>query len=116
MYRYSEKDFKEALKYFWKIYDEQHLGMLARHYYDVLCEAVDKASKQEEEFINLPVERKETDAVVGEYIAYDCPNCKREQVLIFPNGDISGAKNNFCPHCGYRLVWIDWGEEVERNV
>ena len=22
----------------------------------------------------------------------------------------------FCPHCGYRLVWIDWGEEIERNV
>jgi hypothetical protein len=48
MITYDKKDFKEALEYYWKVYDENNLGMLARHYYDVLREAVEKANKHDE--------------------------------------------------------------------
>lgn len=41
-------NYKEALNYYWKIYNENHLGMLARHYYDELREAVGKANKYDE--------------------------------------------------------------------
>ena len=42
---YTEEEFKECIDYFWKVYNENHLGMLGRHYYDVLAEMSEAASK-----------------------------------------------------------------------
>lgn len=42
---YTEEEFKECVDYFWKVYNENHLGMLGRHYYDVLAEMSEAASK-----------------------------------------------------------------------
>lgn len=52
-----------------------------------------------------PVERKETDIIVGEYTAYDCPCCKYEQVITLPNGNIVGVKRKYCGECGTALDW-----------
>lgn len=52
-----------------------------------------------------PIKRFETDIVVGEYTAYDCPNCKQEQVLIFPDGRIVGVKRKYCGDCATALDW-----------
>ena len=42
---YNKEELKECVDYFWKVYNENHLGMLGRHYYDVLAEMSEAASK-----------------------------------------------------------------------
>ena len=74
--------------------------------FDVLEETCLKADKYDEkETPKKPIERKEKDIIVGDYTAYDCPNCKQEQVMIFPNGDIVGVKHKYCSECATALDW-----------
>lgn len=71
-----------------------------------LIEACQKADLYDElKTPKKPIERKETDIIVGDYTAYDCPNCKQEQVMIFPNGDIVGVKHKYCSECATALDW-----------
>lgn len=42
---YNKEELKECVDYFWKVYNENYLGMLGRHYYDVLAEMSEAASK-----------------------------------------------------------------------
>ena len=63
-------------------------------------ELVDKATPKK------PIKRKENDIVMGSYIAYDCPCCKQEQVLIFKKENkIAGFKARYCHKCGQALDW-----------
>lgn len=99
MDRYNEKDFKEALDYYWNIYNEQHLGMLARHYHDVLYEAVDKANRHNKK--QKPVKGKIIYNSFENIQTYHC-NCGRE--LSFAD--------NYCGKCGTEINW----EEVKNNA
>ena len=40
--------YQEALDFYWKVYEEHHLGMLARHYIDILKELIDQQAILEE--------------------------------------------------------------------
>lgn len=40
----KHEEYQEALDFYWKVYEEHHLGMLARHYIDILKELVDQQS------------------------------------------------------------------------
>lgn len=44
----KHEEYQEALDFYWKVYEEHHLGMLARHYIDILKELVDQQAILEE--------------------------------------------------------------------
>jgi rubredoxin len=105
MITYDKKDFKEALEYYWKVYDENNLGMLARHYYDVLREAVDKANKHDEKETPKKVVlhyKHHLGTAWGTFVSrITCPSCNRRLKDKIPNNQL------FCPRCGQKLDWSD---------
>ena len=72
---------------------------------DTLQELVDKAIPKK------VTQRQETDVVIGEYTAYDCPACKQEQIITFEL-EIVGFKAPYCRHCSQAL---DWSNENDKN-
>ena len=44
----KHEEYQEALDFYWKVYEEHHLGMLARHYIDILKELIVQQSILEE--------------------------------------------------------------------
>lgn len=68
--------------------------------FKTLQELVDK------EIPKKPTKRQETDVVIDEYTAYDCPVCKQEQIITFEL-EIVGFKAPYCRHCGQALDWSD---------
>ena len=93
--------YQEAKDYYFKVYDENELGMLARHYIDILQEAVDKANKYDEkEKPKKPIIKRVKDEFNGEFYDYPfCPICDSCVVHI----------HSYCDKCGQRL---DWSDEV----
>jgi hypothetical protein len=68
---YNKEEFKECVDYFWKVYNENHLGMLGRHYYDVLAEMSEAASKYleiEQNITKLVAQIKEEQKTLKTYI------------------------------------------------
>lgn len=68
---YTKEEFKECVDYFWKVYDENHLGMLGRHYYDMLAEMSEAASKYleiDQNIIKLVAQIKEEQKTLKTYI------------------------------------------------
>lgn len=76
---------------------------------DVLEKACLKAKKYDDkETPKKVIKRKETDIVIGDYIALDCPICKRELVLLIPSkNEIAGHKTPYCPYCANHLDWSE---------
>lgn len=76
---------------------------------DEIYRLKDKAKKYDKkETSKKPIKRQEVDKVVGEYVAYDCPCCKKEQIFKFKNvNKIVGFKAKYCHKCGQKLDWSD---------
>jgi transcription initiation factor IIE alpha subunit len=80
--------YQEAFDYYWKVYNEHHLGMLARHYIDILQELVDKATP------------KKTIRFIDKFYVspYKCPVCKTIPHTVY---------QKYCDECGQALDWSD---------
>lgn len=87
--------YQEAKNYYFKIYIENHLGMLARHYIDILQEAVEKAEKYDEkETPKKIIIKKYYGFNVGDYYCPHC-NCKINEEF----------EPKYCSECGQTLDW-----------
>ena len=87
--------YQEAKDYYFKVYDENHLGMLARHYIDILQVAVEKAKKYDEkETPKKIIIKKYGDFNVGDYY---CPHCNRKINEEF--------EPKYCSDCGGSIDW-----------
>lgn len=86
----KHEEYQEAFDYYWKIYEEHHLGMLARHYIDMLKELVDKETPKK------PIKGKVIYNTFENIITHHC-ECGRELSL----------NNAYCPKCGQKLDWSD---------
>lgn len=80
----KHEEYQEALDFYWKVYDEHHLGMLARHYIDILQELVDKATPKKRVYVDT------TPSISSHFI---CPVCRTKVSPI----------SLYCDTCGQRL-------------
>ena len=92
----KHEEYQEALDFYWKVYEEHHLGMLARHYIDMLKELVDKETPKKVCHTIAPHPTIEYDQ---EFDYFYCPNC----------GEWVNEKcmDNYCSICGQKLDWSD---------
>ena len=84
----KHEEYQEALDFYWKVYEEHHLGMLARHYIDILKELVDKETPKK------VIIKKYGDFNIGDYY---CPHCNQQINEEF--------EPKYCKDCGKALDW-----------
>ena len=80
----KHEEYQEAFDYYWKIYNERHLGMLARHYIDILQELVDKATPKK---VDKYSRHKDLEPTCF------CPLCE----------NIVEKEHKYCTECGQAL-------------
>ena len=84
----KHEEYQEALDFYWKVYEKHHLGMLARHYIDILKELVDKATPKKVDKYSRHKDLEPT---------FFCPLCE----------NIVEKEQKHCPECGQKLDWSD---------